>query len=95
MAIPHPWVGIKKIITSWKHVICLIIFFYLRFGPRFLATVGTWDDAMNELAEKAATELGLGDILRRGVYVMIGGPTFETVAESRLLKNFGADAVGE
>jgi purine-nucleoside phosphorylase len=45
--------------------------------------------------EKAATELGLGDILRRGVYVMIGGPTFETVAESRLLKNFGADAVGE
>lgn len=65
-----------------------------RFGPRFLATVGTWDDAMNELAEKAAKELGLGDILRRGVYVMIGGPTFETVAESRLLKNFGADAVG-
>jgi purine-nucleoside phosphorylase len=50
---------------------------------------------MNELAEKAATELGLGDILRRGVYVMIGGPTFETVAESRLLKNFGADAVGK
>lgn len=65
-----------------------------RFGPRFLATVGTWDDGMNELAEKAAQQLGLGKLLRRGVYIMIGGPTFETVAESRLLRNFGADAVG-
>ena len=47
------------------------------------------------MAKEIATELGYGNILREGTYVMIGGPTFETVAESRLLRLFGADAVGQ
>ncbi|KAL3873055.1 hypothetical protein ACJMK2_036216 [Sinanodonta woodiana] len=65
-----------------------------RFGPRFLATVDTYDRELSELAKSAATELGLHEILREGTYIMIGGPTFETVAESKLLRNFGGDAVG-
>ncbi|KAK3094444.1 hypothetical protein FSP39_001800, partial [Pinctada imbricata] len=65
-----------------------------RFGPRFLATVNTYDPTLRALASTVAKEQGIGDILREGTYVMIGGPTFETVAESRLLRGFGADAVG-
>ncbi|ESO93590.1 hypothetical protein LOTGIDRAFT_161701 [Lottia gigantea] len=65
-----------------------------RFGPRFPATVGTYDDQLIKQAKAIAQELGYGPVLREGVYIMIGGPTFETVAESRLLRNWGADAVG-
>ncbi|XP_076442495.1 purine nucleoside phosphorylase-like [Babylonia areolata] len=65
-----------------------------RFGPRFPATVDTYDKGLRDLAKQVVTELGYGSIAREGVYVMIGGPTFETVAESRLLKLLGADAVG-
>ena len=54
----------------------------------------TYDKDLRDLAKKIAVELGCGSIVREGVYIMIGGPTFETVAESRLLKSFGADAVG-
>lgn len=65
-----------------------------RFGPRFLATVDTYDKTLSDIAKLAAVDLKLGDLIQEGVYIMIGGPTFETVAESRLLRNFGADAVG-
>lgn len=65
-----------------------------RFGPRFPATVETYDKDLRDLAKRVAVELGYGKIVREGTYIMIGGPTFETVAESRLLRLFGADAVG-
>ena len=32
--------------------------------------------------------------LRQGVYLMLSGPSFETRAEMRIFRNFGADAVG-
>ncbi|NXD03792.1 PNPH phosphorylase, partial [Certhia familiaris] len=32
---------------------------------------------------------------RAGVYVGVGGPSYETPAECRLLRRLGADAVGE
>ncbi|XP_050405327.1 purine nucleoside phosphorylase isoform X2 [Patella vulgata] len=65
-----------------------------RFGPRFPAMVGTYDPELIELAKETAVNLGYSSILREGTYIMIGGPSFETVAESRLLRNWGADAVG-
>ncbi|PVD25755.1 hypothetical protein C0Q70_13415 [Pomacea canaliculata] len=65
-----------------------------RFGPRFPATVNTYDQSLQDLAKTIAEKLGYAKILRQGTYVMVGGPTFETVAESRLLRLFGADAVG-
>lgn len=49
---------------------------------------------MRDLAKDVAKSLGYADIMQEGTYIMIGGPTFETVAESRLLRLFGADAVG-
>lgn len=72
----------------------MLYLLYCRFGPRFLGTVDTWDAGLRALAATAAQELNMGNSIRQGTYIMIGGPTFETVAESRLLRNFGADSVG-
>uniref|UniRef100_A0A6A7FLR4 Purine nucleoside phosphorylase n=2 Tax=Hirondellea gigas TaxID=1518452 RepID=A0A6A7FLR4_9CRUS len=65
-----------------------------RFGPRFLCMNNAYDKELRSLAREAAQQLGLMDIVKEGVYVMLGGPTYETVAELRLLSILGVDAVG-
>lgn len=62
------------------------------FGPRFPDMSQTYDPRLIALAEEAAAEEGL--VLRKGVYVCISGPSFETPADCRFLKMAGADAVG-
>ena len=81
--------GLRTVVTI------SLFYFILRFGPRFLATVDSYDKTLSEIAKLAAVDLKLDNLMQEGVYIMIGGPTFETVAESRLLRNFGADAVGK
>jgi len=54
--------------------------------------VDAYDPRLVELAVGCAGRLGL--TLRRGVYAMVAGPSFETPAELRLLTVVGADAVG-
>jgi purine-nucleoside phosphorylase len=63
-----------------------------RFGPRFVDMSGAYDKELRKIALEVGRELGLE--LRQGVYVMVGGPTFETPAEIRFLRFMGADAVG-
>lgn len=63
-----------------------------RFGPRFPAMSKAYDRGLIRLAEEVAA--GMGFSLRRGVYVGLGGPTFETPAEVRMLRALGGDAVG-
>ncbi|MFQ5945001.1 MAG: purine-nucleoside phosphorylase [Anaerolineae bacterium] len=63
-----------------------------RLGPRFPAMGGAYDPRLRALAQEVAQEESIS--LQEGVYVMLGGPTFETPAEIRLLKTLGADAVG-
>ena len=57
-------------------------------GPRFPDMVGTYTEELRAIAKSVD-----GD-LREGVYVAVSGPNFETPAELRMLRGFGADAVG-
>jgi len=61
-------------------------------GVRFLDMLSAYDADLRALAQKAATEHGF--VLREGVYAMVGGPAYETMAEIRFLQRGGADAVG-
>lgn len=65
-----------------------------RFGVRFPAMSDAYDRDMRQKAFSAWKQMGEQRKLQEGTYVMLAGPNFETVAESRLLKMLGADAVG-
>ena len=59
-----------------------------KLGPRFPDMVGTYTEELRALAHQVDPDL------REGVYVAVAGPNFETPAELRMLRGFGADAVG-
>jgi purine-nucleoside phosphorylase len=61
-------------------------------GPRFPAMTHTYDQSLRKLARQVAATQGLE--LQEGVYVALSGPFFETPAEVRMLRIWGADAVG-
>ncbi len=61
-------------------------------GPRFPDMTYPYDVALRRLAQDVAAEEGVP--LREGVYAFVGGPSYETPAELRLLRTVGADAVG-
>ncbi|XP_029838052.1 purine nucleoside phosphorylase isoform X1 [Ixodes scapularis] len=66
-----------------------------RWGPRFPAMSTAYDVKLRELAKKIGNEeLGMWSYLREGVYCMLGGPNFESVAEVNMLRICGADACG-
>jgi len=65
-----------------------------RFGPRFPPLNTAYDGKLRLLAKQVANELGMADYVHEGVYAMMGGPSYETVAELRALRMLGADAVG-
>lgn len=66
-----------------------------RFGPRFPAMSSCYDKGLRCLAMEVAKELDVAAIMQEGVYAMVGGPNFESIAEARLLHCVGVDAVGE
>ena len=61
-------------------------------GPRFPDMEEPYDRALAAIAREEAAAIGLH--LREGVLVAVAGPNLETRAEYRMLRNFGADAVG-
>lgn len=61
-------------------------------GPRFPDMSEPYDVELQELALRAAADLGIR--LNRGVYVAVPGPALETRAEYRMLRLLGADVVG-
>ncbi|XP_077381603.1 purine nucleoside phosphorylase-like isoform X2 [Festucalex cinctus] len=65
-----------------------------RFGVRFPCMSDAYDRELRKMAHGVAAELDFGDFVREGVYCVLGGPSFETIAECRILHQLGADAVG-
>lgn len=51
-----------------------------------------YDRELGRLAEEAGIEVGVRTV--RGVYAAVLGPSYETPAEIRMIRGFGADAVG-
>jgi len=65
-----------------------------RFGPRFPPMNNAYDLDLRKAARQVASDLKYEDFIREGVYIMLGGPSYETVAELRFLRRVGVDAVG-
>ena len=62
------------------------------FGPRFPDMTEVYSRRLRNIAHEEANHLGLS--LREGVYVAGTGPTYETPAEYRMYRLWGADACG-
>lgn len=62
------------------------------FGPRFPAANRVYTRRLRQVAEEVARDAAIN--LRHGVYIQLAGPNFETAAEVRMLRAWGADAVG-
>ena len=61
-------------------------------GPRFPDMSQPYDRAYCDLARKVAKENSI--TMREGIYAGLSGPSFESQADLRFLRNAGADAVG-
>lgn len=65
-----------------------------RLGERFVTMSNAYDSTLIHEIEDASAKLNLEHCTRKGVYAMVVGPTYETVAEAKALKLLGADAIG-
>lgn len=65
-----------------------------RFGLRFPCMSDAYDRELRSKLWRTAEAMGVKDFLREGVYCMLAGPSYETIAECKLLQKLGADAVG-
>jgi purine-nucleoside phosphorylase len=63
-----------------------------QFGPRFPDMSRAYDKQFRELTLAEGRLLGIN--LGEGVYAALAGPSYETPAEIRYLRNIGADLVG-
>jgi purine-nucleoside phosphorylase len=61
-------------------------------GQRFFDMTEPYDPKLREIAEKACWKVGV--TVRKGVYIALSGPSYETPAEIRMCRTLGADAVG-
>ena len=61
-------------------------------GPRFPDMSQVYSLCLQEIIRESAKEQGID--LKEGVYVQFTGPSYETPAEIRMARAWGADAVG-
>ena len=61
-------------------------------GVRFPDMSEIYSVRMRDCIKKTAMEMGI--YVREGVYVQMSGPSYETPAEIRMVRGWGADAVG-
>ncbi len=62
------------------------------FGPRFFALDNAYDQGLREKFLKLAHKANIS--LHQGIYLSVLGPNYETAAEIRAFRIWGADAVG-
>ncbi|XP_028854473.1 purine nucleoside phosphorylase-like [Denticeps clupeoides] len=65
-----------------------------KFGPRFPPMSGAYDKGLRHLARDICKSMAISEFVQEGVYCMVGGPNFESIAEARFLHKLGVDAVG-
>lgn len=63
-----------------------------RFGPRFVNMSEPYSRAMMAKAKEIASSMNIE--IHDGVYLGLQGPTFETLAEYKMVKALGCDCVG-
>ncbi|CAM3058582.1 purine-nucleoside phosphorylase [Flavobacterium frigoris] len=63
-----------------------------RFGPRFVNMSEPYSRKMIVKAKELALQLNIE--VKEGIYLGLQGPSFETLAEYRMVKILGADCVG-
>lgn len=63
-----------------------------KWGPRFPGMANTYSPGLRKIASEAAKQETI--MLQEGVYAALSGPSYETLAEIKLLRMVGADAVG-
>jgi len=61
-------------------------------GPRFVGMEDAYDPGLRDIMVNAARRINIP--LYQGIYISTLGPSFETPAEIRAFKQWGADAVG-
>ncbi len=61
-------------------------------GPRFPEMSDPYDAGLRAKLQAAAETAGIA--IRKGIYIFVLGPNFETAAEIRMYAKFGADVVG-
>lgn len=63
-----------------------------KFGPRFPDMTHAYSPELIELGERMAERFGIP--VQKGIYVAMTGPSYETPAEIKAVRRWGADAVG-
>jgi len=63
-----------------------------RYGPRFHDMSRAYDSQFRAFIAEAAEEENID--VQKGVYLAVTGPSYETPAEIRMFRNWGADSVG-
>ena len=53
-----------------------------------------YDQELRKLALEMGKELGMEDFMKSGVYFYLTGPSFDTAAESRMMRTWGGDSIG-
>jgi xanthosine phosphorylase len=62
------------------------------FGPRFPPLDQAYNDKLNHMIRTSAEELNMK--LHEGVYISVLGPSYETAAEIRAFRQWGAEVIG-
>jgi purine-nucleoside phosphorylase len=62
------------------------------WGPRFPDMTAAWDPALRDCLLEVGRNASIS--LRKGIYLAVSGPNFETPAEVRAFASMGAHAVG-